>query len=353
MDIAVIGASGDVGRAVAARLVGAGLLDRHERLQLVGRRGGESERVLEGFTVDLLDAFAEQAPMIDVALDPEDIAADLIIMAAGLTIPQRPSPGFRRDILARENAEVFRTYARALAKNGSGHELVVVVSNPVELGVATFARELGRKRVFGMAAYLDSLRFRKEIARELRMSRRAVHGFMAGEHGDHLVPLWSTVHIFGLSGEDRLRVIQRLRRGARTADFVRAFSAVKTLLAEMVGRGEVKEAFRYLDTLSPDLRVAAKPFVAHFSGAKTVTATAEAAVEFVATIHHGHDAVVSGQILLEGEYGIRGPVGVPFVLSFRGIEEVVELALEDEELEALKEAAQATTQLVEEEGHDR
>ena len=199
-----------------------------------------------------------------------------------------------------------------------------------------------------MAAYLDSLRFRKEIARELRLSRRAVRGFMAGEHGDHLVPLWSTVHVFGLDDEERRRVIERLRRGGRTAEFVSRLVEVKRVLVERIARGEIREALRYLDSQPPDIRVAAKPFVAHFSGAKTATATAEAAVEFVATIHKGNDALVSGQILLEGEYGLRGPVGVPFVLSFRGIEEVVELDLEDEELEALRGAASAIARLVEE-----
>ncbi len=101
MDIAVIGASGDVGRAIATRLVAGGWLERHERLQLVGRRGGESERVLEGYTVDLLDAYAERAPLIDVAFDPEEIAADIVIMAAGSTLTLGPDAQFQRDELAR------------------------------------------------------------------------------------------------------------------------------------------------------------------------------------------------------------------------------------------------------------
>jgi malate dehydrogenase len=224
---------------------------------------------------------------------------------------------------------------------------VVVVSNPVELAVQVFASELGRERVFGMAAYLDSLRFRKEIARELRISRRSVHGFMAGEHGDQLVPLWSTVDLFGLDTVERSTVIQRLRRGARTCDFVQTAGELKQKISALIAQGAIREALRYLDTLSPDLRVAAKPFVAHFSGAKTTAATAEAAIEFVSTIHQGHDALVSGQILLQGEYGIHGPLGVPFVLSMRGVEEVVEMPLEAEELEALRTAAMAVNQRLE------
>ncbi|MBN1421789.1 MAG: lactate dehydrogenase [Planctomycetes bacterium] len=346
MDIAVIGAAGDVGRAIATRILAAGLLERHERLQLVERPGGPSERILEGLTVDLMDAFAEQAPLIDVALDPNEVTADIVIMVAGGTVPTKPDPDFRRDRLARQNAEIFRAYARSLAANGSGHELVVVVSNPVELAVAIFARELGRERVFGMAAYLDSLRFRKEIARELRVSRRGVHGFMAGEHGDNLVPLWSTVHIFGLDAAERERVLARIRRGSRTAEFVAKLAEVKRRVSEWMTRGEVRAALRYLDGLAPDVRVAAKPFVSHFAGAKTIAATAEAAIEFVSTIHNGHDILVSGQIVLAGEYGIRGPIGVPFVLSSRGVEEVVELPLEEEEGAALAAAAAAIGKVI-------
>jgi hypothetical protein len=106
MDIAVMRASGDVGRAIATRLLGAGLLERHERLQLVGRRGGDSERVLEGFTADLLDAFAEQAPVIDVALEPSEIAADLTDRWALISEPEPTVRGFLRGSI--DSAEVGR-----------------------------------------------------------------------------------------------------------------------------------------------------------------------------------------------------------------------------------------------------
>ena len=86
MDVSVIGASGDCGREIVSQLVAAGVLSPTERLQLVGRTGGRSSQILYGLCSDLNDAYAENAPMLDVALAPEEIVADVIVMAAGATV---------------------------------------------------------------------------------------------------------------------------------------------------------------------------------------------------------------------------------------------------------------------------
>jgi malate dehydrogenase len=84
--------------------------------------------------------------------------------SAGRTAPAEVGINADRAALAAANLEVFRTYAEALARHGSGREVVIVVTNPVELGVAVMAEVLGRHRVIGMGAWLDTLRFRREIA---------------------------------------------------------------------------------------------------------------------------------------------------------------------------------------------
>jgi malate/lactate dehydrogenase len=62
MDISIIGAGGSIARQIAVGLVRNGLVPTNARLQLVGRRGGESEQSLPGIAVDLADAFAEDLP---------------------------------------------------------------------------------------------------------------------------------------------------------------------------------------------------------------------------------------------------------------------------------------------------
>ena len=150
MDVAILGASGDCGRAIAAQLVAARVLATTERLQLVGRREGNSGSVLHGLVSDLTDAYAEHVPYLDVALSPDEIVADLWVVSAGATVPPNlAKAGASRGGLAEGNAPVFRAYAEALARYGQGTEIVIVVSNPVELGVAYFAEAIGRSRVIG------------------------------------------------------------------------------------------------------------------------------------------------------------------------------------------------------------
>lgn len=177
MNIAVIGAAGSVGREIARQIVADRMLDRDQTLQLVGNPKGASARRLYRLAADFVDAYAEICPGMEVVLDPDGIRADVVVMAAGSTIPfDLNRPQMERGFLAELNAPIFHHYASVLAKNGLGSEIVICISNPNELAVAVFAKYLGRSRVIGMGDYLDSLRFRREIAADLGVRRQAVTG---------------------------------------------------------------------------------------------------------------------------------------------------------------------------------
>lgn len=328
MDVAILGASGDCGREIAAQLVASRLLAPTERMQLVGRAGGSSERALYGFVTDLTDAYAETIPDMDVALTPRDVVADLWVVAAGQTPPTKGGH-VDRNRLAQNNARIFSEYAEALAAHGQGTEVVVIVSNPVELGVAIFARAIGRDRVIGIGAYQDTLRFRREIAWDLGVRRQRVGGFMIGEHGDGQAPIWSSVAVHGMEKNELERAITRLRRGTEGLDFQHLVRESRETLSYLVAEGQIQEAFAYADTLPPDVRVVVKPFVTHLSGAKTVMATANVTVDLVQTLLDGREVMVAGQVVLEpGEfYGLSGPLGVPVIASPSGIQRVVEIPL--------------------------
>ncbi len=318
----MLGATGDVGRQVCAQLIERKVLPTTSRLQLVGRPGGASGRAAYGLRADLVDAYDEHAPLIDVALAPQDVVADVIVLTAGRTAPARAGASTDRGALAAENHEVFAGYARAIAEHGSGHEVVVVVSNPVELGVAVVAHELGRHRVIGMGAWLDTLRFRREIAVQLGVRRHRVGGFVAGQHGDDQVPLWSTVRISGLDVDERARAVARLRGDRSLDDFAAEVEHAKLRLADLMA-SDVAAAFDLVETCPPDLRGVARPWLTHQSGAKTASATANATVDLVDTILDGRDIVVAGQVALDGEVAVagvplRGVLGVPVVLGPEG-----------------------------------
>jgi malate dehydrogenase len=348
MNIAVIGASGSIGSEVARQIVSTRLLENNERLQLVGRMGGASSKTLYGLSTDLQDAYAEICPIVEVTLNKEDISGNLIIMAAGMSAPvNKASQNISRDSLAKQNIPVFEDYASALARHGQGSEIVICVSNPHELAVEIFARHLDRKRVIGIGAYLDSLRFRKEIAKDIGIRRQKVHGFMIGEHGNNMVPIWSNVHIYGFQKDALHETLNKIRRGYSTINFPEDIAQARSDIDKLIIEGKIHEAFILAERYPPDIRVVLKSDITHFSGSKTVTGTVNATLELIKTITLGHDAFISGQIKLEGEfYGMYGTLGVPFVVGNSGVEKVLEIPLEREENQLLIQNAKNINQKI-------
>ncbi|WP_251153010.1 ACT domain-containing protein [Cellulosimicrobium sp. Marseille-Q4280] len=345
MDVAVIGATGDVGRQVCTQLVERRVLPPTSRLQLVGRRDGSSARAVHGLRADLVDAYDEHAPLLDVAHSPADVVADVIVVAAGLTAPARAGADPDRRLLAATNLAVLAEHADAIARHGSGHEVVLVVTNPVELGVAVMAGRLGRHRVLGMGAWLDTLRFRREIAVELGVRRHRVGGFVGGQHGEDAVPLWSTVRVSGLDLDERRRAVAALRRGRSLDVLPDEIAAAKRELATVAAQ-DIGAAFDLIDSWPADLRTVTRPWMTHQSGAKTPAGTASATVDLVETLLDGREIVVAGQVALDGEVStgaavdpFRGVLGVPLVLGPEGWTRVLLDPLPDDEARRLAEAA--------------
>ncbi|MFW5926025.1 MAG: lactate/malate family dehydrogenase [Myxococcota bacterium] len=336
MDISVIGAAGTMGRQIAISLVQERALPASARLQLVGRADGPSARQLPGLAADLSDAHAEVLPEIDVALSPEEMLGDILIFAAGRAVPPDPTRPADRAELARHNRRVFERYARALADHGHGEELVLIVTNPVELGVHIFSQHHPRERVVGMGAFLDTLRFRREIAADLGVRRQNVRGLVLGEHGARMVPCWSTVSAYGFDSPDGRRRIAALRG----SDDPEVGEALATISRLVVDRGPA-EAYRAAAAYGPALRTFIKPYITHFSGAKTPVSTAEIISRLVETIVSGKQMRAAAQLRLEGELlDIHGVTGVPVMLSNRGATPVADLELYDEEARAVRAAAE-------------
>ncbi|MEM9006004.1 MAG: malate dehydrogenase, partial [Cyanobacteria bacterium P01_F01_bin.86] len=240
-------------------------------------------------------------------------------------------------------------YAQAIARHGYGHEVVIIVTNPVELAVEVFSRHLGRHRVIGVGAYSDSLRFRREIAADLGVRRQLVKGFIVGEHGEGMVPLWSSVKIHGMTADELRDARRQLRRDRLVSQFPNEVLQAKEVVIGHIQKGDILPAYRYVDSLPPDLRVVVKPFVTHVSGAKTITATANVTVDLVQNLLEGREVVVSGQVQLDGEfYGLRTPFGVPIVVTPFGWTQVVPLQLWAEEAELLDKMATQLNQRLQE-----
>ena len=264
----------------------------------------------QGKALDLLEAMPIEKRDSHV-LGTNDYAdtanSDIVVITAG--IPRKP--GMSRDDLLNTNYKIMQDVVGKVVAN-SPNSILIVVSNPLDaMAQAAFRiSKFNRERVIGMAGVLDSARFRAFIAEELKVSVENVTAFVLGGHGDTMVPLarYSTVAgipITELMDKATLdRLIQRTRDGG----------------AEIV---------KYLKTGS-----------AYY-------APSSAATEMVEAILKDKKKILPCAAYLQGEYGISGLyVGVPCKLGSRGLEQIIQIKLTDEEQAALKKSADAVQELV-------
>ncbi len=331
MTIAIVGASGDIGQRLLLLLLASGFLGRDHRVLLVGRSSGASRDLLHGLLEDLKDSLGATFPPIDVCIDPERIDAQVVVMTAGVTFPRSPTTEFTREKLKAYNLEVFKYYGAML----SPESLVIHVSNPVELGVKVFADRVGPGRVVGIGCLLDTLRFRKEIARAWSLPVGDVSAMVLGDHGPFMVPLWSSVKVAGWGREaTEARIKEELALETREP----LMEAWSRLIGYMKER-PLLEIFRELDSMPMLYRLFIRPWLTHYSGSKTVIGPAGAVMMVL------RDLLTKGwfygplHVVLEGGfYGLHGIMAVPVVMDLEGVVRVVEVPLWDVELEQLKRA---------------
>ena len=342
MDVAVIGASGSVGRAVCMQLLATGVVSSGERLQLVGRRGGASEVGIFGQRIDLLDAFASRGARIDTVLDGEEIDADIVIVVAGATPPDQPDTIADRHTLAKANLPMFEYYADMLARHCPKDELVIVQSNPVELAVSVFADRLGRHHVVGAGAYNDSLRFRRELAEGLVDGQHCppvVAAYILGEHGMHAVPIWSSARAAGVIPGEWEEHLAAVRRPIPLSELPGVVAATRQRLAELLVAKRPVEAEELVAACPPDVRALVKPWFAHWAG-RTSTATAHSVVDIVDRLQAGHRLVLPMQVVAHADEwpGVDTVMGLPVDIDATGWHSIVEIPLTEEELGGLRAA---------------
>jgi len=252
---------------------------------------------VEGYDVRITGA-NDYAPTAD---------SDVVVITAGLA----RKPGMSRDDLLLANHSVVTSVCEQIARY-SPNAIIVLVTNPLDAMCwsAFQASKFPKHRIIGMAGVLDSARFRTFIAQELDVSVENVTAVVMGGHGDTMVPV---VRLSGVSGipltelmaPDKLAaIVDRTRNGG----------------AEVV---------KYLKTGS-----------AYY-------APSAAAVEMVESILKDKKKVLPCAAYLEGEYGINGLfVGVPVKLGAKGIEQIYQIKLTEDEKGMLAKSAASVQELV-------
>ena len=316
LTIAILGASGAVGSALSTHILRSDLLEPFDRIQLVGHGEENSTGRLLAIRMDLMDAFDDHRVQIEVLPDVSSSDADLVVMTASAPMP--PGLANRRD-MGLINVPVFRHIAGLCAQH-LPNATYIVVSNPVELAVKIFSDAIGRKQIFGMGAEQDSLRFARSIASSLGVSRHEIGAGVWGEHGHHMVPVWSSVRLKSRDSA-KLSALEELKEKAA---MVPLSARVQQLQSEVQGHlalGELHEAYHLTEESLPDARIFVEPFVTFKALHSTPNATANAVLNCIEAWKADDERILHAQVLLDGDLkGMAGVCGVPVRVGPRGWE---------------------------------
>jgi malate dehydrogenase len=295
MRVTIVG-SGFVGQTTAMRVVEKGLAEV-VLIDIV-------EGLPQGLALDIRESSPIEGfePNITGTNDYADTAgSDVVVITAGF--PRQP--GMSRMDLLGKNAAVVRDVVENLAP-GSPDAVIVVVTNPLDemTFLASDVSGFPKRRVLGMAGVLDSARLRYFIAEELGVSPSAVEAMTLGSHGESMVPLPRHATVAGKP------------------------------LTELVDETT-------LERLYQRTRDAGAEIVALLKKGSAYYAPSAAIAGMVQAIARGDRDVLPACAWCEGQYGIRDVyVGVPVRLSPSGVEEIVELDLNEDEVGALRAAAE-------------
>ncbi len=217
--VSILGATGVIGKNVAFKLARNDTVDEivlFSRPQSVDKAKGEM--------FDMYDALA--AEDIDCILTPtcdfNDIAdSQIVLITSG--IPRKE--GMKRLDLAIPNARIVSNYAKAVAEHAPD-SIIIVATNPVDVmtTIALEASGFDKKRVIGIGNHLDSLRLKTYFSKQININSSEVHTRVIGEHGDHMVPLLSSTTIGGIPLKyfiksvdiDVIRLVNRLKKAGNT-----------------------------------------------------------------------------------------------------------------------------------------
>ncbi|MFM7015613.1 MAG: malate dehydrogenase [Bacteroidota bacterium] len=268
------------------------------------------EGIAEGKSLDIWQTAPINLYDTRVKGSTNDYAAtagsDVVVITSGL--PRKP--GMSRDDLIATNAGIVKSVTENIIKY-SPNTIIIVVSNPLDVMTycAYLNSGLDSKKVFGMAGILDTARYRAFLAESLNCSPKDIQAILMGGHGDTMVPLprYTTVSgipVTELIAADKLEaIVQRTK----------------------VGGGEL----------------------VNLMGTSAWYAPGAAAAQMVEAIVRDQKRIFPVCAWLNGEYGMKDIyLGVPVKLGRNGIEEIIELQLNDAEKLLLTNSATAVKEVM-------
>ncbi|MEX0965738.1 MAG: malate dehydrogenase [Bacteroidia bacterium] len=225
--------------------------------------------------------------------------SDVVVITSG-----RPrTPGMSRDDLIQTNAKIVEGVTKSVLEH-SPDTIIIIVSNPLDvMSYASYlTAKIDSKRVFGMAGVLDTARYRAFLAEEIGTSPKDIQAMLLGGHGDTMVPLPRYTSVSGIPVTELIAkarldaIVERTKKGG----------------------GEI----------------------VNLLGTSAWYAPGAAAAQMVEAIVRDQKKIVPACAWLDGQYGLKEIyLGVPVKLGLKGIEQIIELDLNDEEQQLLQESA--------------
>ena len=305
--VAIIGC-GFVGSSIAFSLMQRGLFTEMVLLDVDGAKA-------EGEAMDLSHGLPYIASM-DIRAGTYDDIGDcaLVVITAGVNQKQGET---RLDLIGKNVAILKNIIPQITSRGFEG--ILLIVSNPVDVLTYAAYRISGypKRRVIGSGTVLDTARLKYLLGERLRVDSRSVHAFIIGEHGDSELAVWSGANVSGVD-----------------------------LPAFFQLQGQ-KDAQTALQEIYEGVRDSAYEIIAR-KGA-TYYGIAMAVARIADSIVKDERAVLPVSVLLEGQYDLQGLcLSIPSIIGRNGLEQVLEIPLDQGERRALECSAQQLQQVIRE-----
>lgn len=267
----------------------------------------------EGEALDIAHGLPFARPMKIYAGTYDDIAdAAIVIVSAGAA----QKPGETRLDLVKKNVGIFKSIIPEIAsRNEEG--IMLIVANPVDILTYTALKLSGwsENRVLGTGTVLDTARLKYLVGEHLNVDPRNIHAFIVGEHGDSEVTAWSSARVSGVP--------------------IREF-------CEMRGYPDQSEYFAQVseEVKNSAYEIIKKKRATYYGIAMGVRRVCEAIIR-------DEKSVLPVSSLMYGAYDLEGlSLSMPAVVGRNGVECLVPVDMNEEELAAVKKSAETLKAIV-------
>ena len=230
------------------------------------------------------------------------VDSEIIILTAGLA----RKPGMSREELIQKNSQIIKGICRHI-KDLCPEAIIIVVTNPLDAMTYCVLKETAfpQHRVLGMGLTLDASRLANLISETLNITVGEVEPCIIGSHGQGMLPLGRYTKVKGLPLDKYLKLEQ-----------------IKEIFQRTIRRGA--------------------EIVSSFGNGSAYFAPSAAISELVKVIMNNEKSVLPVAAYLNGEYEVKELcIGVPCRLGKNGIEEIINLDLNNEEREFFLESAES------------